>query len=158
MLSAYSLSGLVATLTGGMLSDRFGNRLPLAGLAVLTAIGGVIVAYAHGFAPILIGAMLAGVGNSFWPMVAAAIAVEFSGRGFGRAFGMLIFFMPVMVLSPFIVAKSQEASGSYAPALTVMAILSALGGAAVLLLREKRDGRSTPAEEAHAEASVLGRA
>jgi MFS family permease len=157
MLSAYSLSQLVAILAAGMLSDKFGNRLPLAGLSFLTAAGGATVALGHGFATILVGAMLAGVGGSFWPLLAAAIAVEFSGRGFGRAFGALMFFMPVMVLSPFFVAKSQEASGSYVPALATMAILAALGGVAILFLRERHGGHVTPAEEGRVGDAVLGR-
>ena len=138
LLSAFSFCQLAATLGGGILSDRMGNRLPLAGFAFLTAIGGTIIAFGHGFPMILLGAGLAGVGGSFWPLLAAAIAKEFSGKGFGRAFGMLTFFLPFAVMSPFAVAKSQEASGSYAPALMVMVVLSILGGVACLFLRERR--------------------
>ncbi len=145
LLSAFSFCQLAATLGSGILSDRLGNRLPLAGLAFLTATGGTIVAFGQGFPMILIGAALAGVGGSFWPLLAAAIATEFRGRGFGRAFGMLTFFLPFAVMSPFAVAKSQEASGSYAPALMVMVVLSVLGGIACLFLRERRDGRAEAA-------------
>jgi MFS family permease len=150
LLSAFSFCQLAATLGGGILSDRLGNRLPLAGLAFLTAAGGAILAFGQGFPLVLVGAMLAGVGGSFWPLLAAAVAMEFSGKGFGRAFGMLTFFLPFAVLSPFAVAKSQEASGSYAPALMVMVALAVLGGIACLFLRERRGLRTAPLEEARA--------
>jgi len=142
LLSTFSFCQLAATLGSGILSDRLGNRLPLAGLAFLTAAGGTIVAFGQGFPTILLGAGLAGVGGSFWPLLAAAIATEFSGKGFGRAFGMLTFFLPFAVTSPFAVAKSQEVSGSYAPALMVMVALSIAGGIACLFLRERRGARA----------------
>jgi MFS family permease len=148
LLSAFSFCQLAATLGGGILSDRVGVRLPLAGLAFLTATGGAILAFGHGFAAILSGAMLAGVGGGFWPLLAAAIATEFTGKGFGRAFGMLTFFLPFAVMSPFAVAKSEEASGSYAPALMVMAVLAVLGGIACLFLRERHGLHAVPREEA----------
>jgi MFS family permease len=148
LLSLYSLAQLAATLASGILSDRFGNRVPLAGLAFLTAIGGATLAFGHGVAAMMLGAMFAGVGGSFWPLLAASVAGEFKGQGFGRAFGALMFFLPAAVMSPFAVAKVQENTGSYVPALSVMVVLAVLGGLACLLfLRERRGGHAPAAEE-----------
>ncbi len=44
LLSLLSVSQIVFTLGGGILSDRIGNRLPLAGMAFITALGGLAVA------------------------------------------------------------------------------------------------------------------
>ncbi len=140
LLSAFSFCQLAATLGGGMASDRFGNRLPLALLAFLTAGGGTVIAFGQGFPLILLGAGLAGVGGGFWPLLAAAVAIEFGGKGVGRAFGMLTFFLPFAVMSPYAVAKSQEASGSYGPALMAMVALALAGGIACLFIRERRGG------------------
>jgi hypothetical protein len=74
------------------------------------------------------------------------VATEFGASGVGRAFGLLMMFLPVIVLSPFLVAKVHESTGSYVPALVGLAILTFMGGAACLLfMRERRGGRGTDA-------------
>jgi OFA family oxalate/formate antiporter-like MFS transporter len=148
MLSLLSLSTLAATLGGGILSDRLGNRIPLAGLAFATALGGVILAVSQGIVPLAIGAMLAGFGGGFWPLLAAAAAVEFGALAVGRVFGLLALFVPVAVLTPVMVAKAQESTGSYSLVLLIMATLAAIGGVAALMLREKRGGHVAGAEPA----------
>ena len=145
LLSLYSLSQMAVTLAGGMLSDKFGNRRPLAGLAFGTALGGVAVAYGHSFPMLALGIILAGFGGSFWPLLAAAAAAEFGAEGVGRAFGLLTFFLPLGVIAPFMVAKMQESTGNYGPALVILSAVTLLGGALVLLMREPRGGQDTPA-------------
>jgi MFS family permease len=139
-LSLLSLVHLLATLAGGILSDRYGNRRPLAGLAAAAASGCALIAMGH-TAPVLgAGFTLAGCSGAFWPLVAAAIAAEFGANAVGRVFGMVSFFLPLAVLSPFIVARTQEAAGSYVPALLTLTVLTLSGGAACLLwLRELSD-------------------
>jgi MFS family permease len=137
-LSLLSLAQLAATLAGGLLSDRFGNRWPLAGLAAVTACGSALVALGHSTLSLGIGFLLVGAGASFWPLIASAIAVEFGAGAVGRVFGMVSFFLPFAVWSAYIVARTQEATGSYAPALLTITSLALAGGASCLLwLREK---------------------
>ena len=139
LLSLLSLSQLVTTLMAGLLSDRFGNRVPLAGLAFATAIGGLLVALGSGTGALGLGVILAGFGGSFWPLIAAAITVEFGAGAVGRVFGLVTFFLPLTILAPFAVAKTQESTGSYTPALLVMTALTVVGGAACMLwMRERR--------------------
>lgn len=149
LLSAFSLSQVVATLLAGLLSDRFGNRLPLAGFAFATALGGVVVAYADGVASLGLGVVLAAIGGSFWPLLAAAIATEFGAAGTGRAFGLITVFLPATALAPFSVAKAQEMTGNHAPALLGMAALALVTGALCgLLMRERGSARRILAEAA----------
>jgi uncharacterized membrane protein len=54
-------------------------------------------------------------------------------------------FIPLTGLAPFTVAKIQESTGTYAPALLGLATLVAISGALSLLLRERRDRQSTQA-------------
>lgn len=143
LLSLLNLSQLAATLIVGMLSDRYGNRLPLAGLAFLTALGGVLVAFGNSTVPLAVGITLAGCGGAFWPLIAAAIAMEFGASAVGRVFGLVTFFLPATVLAPFAVAKAQEASGSYTSALLVITVLTVIGGAACLGLMRERRGMGT---------------
>ena len=155
LVSIFGLSQVVTTLLAGILSDRFGNRVPLALFAFATAAGGAIVAFADGIVPLGLGAILAAIGNSFWPLIAAAVAVEFGAGGVGRAFGMVTFFLPFMVLAPFATARTQEVTGSYTPALLVMAALALLAAILTgLFMREKRGGATAkPVENVPAAAT-----
>jgi MFS family permease len=155
LLSVFSFAHISSTLLCGLLSDRFGNRLPLVGLTVAAGIGGVIVALGSGTANLGIGVVLVGLGGGMWPLLAAAVAGEFGAGGVGRAFGLLMMFVPVIVLVPFIVAKVHEITGSYAPSLIGLAALTVMAGAACFfLMQERRGGRGRdPAPQVYLNAS-----
>jgi MFS family permease len=155
LLSLFSVSQLATTLAAGMMSDRFGNRLPLAGLAFATAIGGVFLAFGEGPVTLGVGMILAGCGGSFWPLIAATGAAEFGANAVGRVFGLVTFFLPLTVLTPFFVARAKESTGSYVPALLVLTALTVVGGTACLLLmREQRGAKIPPAEDLIAQKSA----
>lgn len=138
LISVFSLSHVAATLLAGLLSDRFGNRLPLAGLATATALGGVIVATSYNATSLTIGTALVGLSGGMWPLLGAAIAREFGSSGVGRGFGLLTLFVPAIVFTPFIVAKVRETTGSYAPAFSGLAILTFAGAVACFWLMRER--------------------
>jgi len=142
LLSVLSLSHVVSTLVLGLLSDRFGNRLPFAGLAIVMVAGAAVLIVGAGFPVIATGCALIGLGGGLFTLLAAAIAREFGAEGFGRAFGLAMLFVPITGLSPFIMAKTQENTGSYIPALVGLASLVAVAGALTVLLRERRSGYS----------------
>ena len=146
LLSVFSLSHVAATLILGLLSDRFGNRLPLAGLAAVNAGGAMLLAFGAGLPSIVTGYTLVGSGGAVFTLLAAALAREFGPEGIGRAFGLSMFFLPIGALAPFIVARTQENTGSYAPALVGIAALVVVAGALSLLLREqpRRTGLEQP--------------
>ena len=148
LLSAFSLTHVASTLLMGLLSDRFGNRLPLCGLTVAVAIGGLIVSFGDGVAMLGVGVMLVGLAGGLWPLLAAVAATEYGASEVGRAFGLLMMFIPVIALVPFLVARMQESTGSYAPGLAGLAVLTFIGGAACLLMRERRRGSPSPPVEA----------
>ena len=143
LLSVLSLSHVVGTLVLGLLSDRFGNRLPFAGLAVVMLLGATLLAFGGGLPIISVGSALIGAGGGVFTLLGAATAVEFGAEGFGRAFGLAMLFLPVMALSPFFVARMQESTGSYVPALAVLSALVVMSGALSLLLRERGRGQPT---------------
>ena len=138
LLSLYSLSHLASTLIVGLLSDRFGNRVPLAGLAIVNATGAILLAFGVGLPTITLGYALVGSGGGVFTLLPAALVVEFGAAGIGRAFGLAMAFVPIGALSPFIVAKTQETTGSYAFSLVGLAILAIVAGALSLMLRERR--------------------
>lgn len=147
LLSVFSLSYVVSTLVMGMASDRFGNRLPLVGLAVIVAAGTAMLGLVHTLPALIAATVLVGFGGGLWTLLPAAVAVEFGANGVGRAFGTLMLFLPLNAAAPSIIAKVQESTGSYAPSLIGLAIVCLAGGALVLLMRERRGGHPTPGEK-----------
>jgi MFS family permease len=146
LISILSFAQLCSTLICGLLSDRFGNRLPLVGLAMATGIGGTMVALGHGAANLSVAAVLIGLSGGMWPLLVAALATEFGANNVGRAFGLLMMFLPVIILVPFIVAKIHEVFGSYTPSLIGLSVLTFLTGAACLFfMHEGRGGRGRDA-------------
>lgn len=155
LISVLSLAHLVATLGLGVLSDRYGNRLPFAGLAVVVAAGAATLAFGQSLPAAVAGSALIGFGGGWATLLAAAIAVEFGAAGFGRAFGMSMAVIPISALVPFVIAKTQESTGSYAPSLLGLGAVVLVGGAAILLLKERHGGHATEAEK---EAAALDEA
>jgi MFS family permease len=146
LLSALALTQVISTLIAGLLSDRFGNRLPLVGMGVATAAGSLIVAYGSGMAMMTFGMLLVGFSGGLWPLLAAAAAREFGASGMGRAFGHLMLFLPVMVLVPFAVAKTYERTGSYTPSVITLSVICFAGAfASMLFMRERDRGAATAA-------------
>jgi MFS family permease len=145
LLSVLSLSHVIATLVLGLVSDRFGNRLPFAALAVVMVIGAAVLAFSSSVPAMTMGCVLVGFGGGLFTLLASAIALEFGAAGVGRAFGLCMLFIPVTGLAPFIIAKTQENTGSYAPGLLSLAVPVIIAGVLALLLRERRDGPPTDA-------------
>jgi MFS family permease len=154
LLSLLSASHVVSILLAGALSDRLGERLPLAGLAFGTAAGALLFAFGQGPAMLALSVILVGFGSSFWPLMAGAIAREFGPHAVGRVFGLATFFLPLASLAPFGLAKTQELTGGYAPALVALSLLGAATGAACLLLMRERPAR--PAEPLAAGGVAIG--
>jgi len=138
LLSLLSGMHVVATLVLGLLSDRFGNRLPFIGLAMLMVAGSLLLALGSDLPVIVVGCLLIGLGSGVFTLLAAAIALEFGAQGMGRAFGMCMMFVPVITLAPYLIARSEEATGSYAHAFIGGAIFLALSGFLATLYRERR--------------------
>jgi sugar phosphate permease len=147
LLSAIAATQVISTLLAGLLSDRFGNRLPLAGMGLFTAIGGIFVAYGHDAIMMGCGVLLVGFSGGLWPLLAAAAAREFGAGNMGRAFGHIMLFLPVMVLVPFVVAKLYESTGSYVPSLLGLSAICCAGAVALLLFMRERD-RGAPEVQA----------
>jgi MFS family permease len=147
LLSAFSLAHVAGTLLLGLASDRFGNRLPLAGLTVLIALGAALIGYGGNVRMLMVGSILIGFTGGLWTLLPAAIAVEFGASGVGRAFGALMLFLPINSAAPALIAKAQESTGSYGPILLAFSAICLVGGGFVLLMREKRGGHATPPEK-----------
>jgi MFS family permease len=141
LLSLLSAMHIVATLLLGLASDRFGNRLPFIGLAVLMVVGSLLLALGSDLPIIVVGCLLIGLGSGVLTLLAAAAAVEFGAEGVGRAFGLCMMFVPVITLTPFLIARSEEATGSYTHAFIGGAIFLAISA---FLATQYRERHSAP--------------
>ncbi len=140
LISVLSFCHVVSTLVLGLISDRFGNRLPFAGLALVMITGVAILVTGSGLITLAVGTAFIGFGGGLFTLLAAAIAVEFGAEGVGRAFGLCMMFIPLNAIAPYAVARTEENTGTYTPALLVLAALVLVSGLLSLLLRERRSG------------------
>jgi OFA family oxalate/formate antiporter-like MFS transporter len=139
LIAILSFSHLVANLSLGLLSDRYGNRLGFAIIAITAVAACLVLAFATDLPGIRVGAALAGLAGGVMTLLAAAIAAEFGAAGFGRAYGLVLCFLPLDALSAAVIAKVHEVTGSYAPAFVGMAILLLVPCGLLLVLRERKD-------------------
>ncbi len=146
LLPAFSLASVAGTVAMGFVSDRWGNRLPLAALGFLSAMGGLLVAFGDSVPLLGLGAVVIGFTSGMWTLLPAAMALEFGAAAVGRAFGALMLLMPLAAAGSAVLARVHESTGSYAPALTGFSAIAVVGGALVLLARENRGGHLTAAE------------
>ena len=138
MMSAVGIAHVFAALIMGALADRFGNRLPLAGMALAVAAGIGFLAVGQSLPLLVIGAALIGLNAAVFTPLSSAIAEEYGAEGFGRAFGLVMLFLPFSQLFPFLVARQQEATGSYLVGMVTCAAMLLLAAGLALMLREKR--------------------
>jgi MFS family permease len=133
-LSVLSVTAIGAKLVAGWLCDRMGVRVPL---AIVVSAGG-LCAIALGIPKVeplyLAGvAMLAGTAAGVWTLLAASMLAEFGPASFGRAFGIACATSPIGTLGPPLVARIQEASGSYSTPLSALGALAFVAAGGVLL-------------------------
>jgi MFS family permease len=142
LLAVLGLTHVCSAIVFGLLSDRFGNRLPLAGLALVTAAGAALIGIGHSLPSMVLGVSLLGLSGGLWTLIAAAVGAEFGAANVGLGFGMMLMFLPINNLAPFVIAKVQERTGSYAASLLTFAVLVLVGGAVSLSMRERRRGHA----------------
>jgi MFS family permease len=87
--TAYNVAALLVLLAGGVIVDRVGTKRAMIGFGIVSAIGGLIIALAHGHLTMAAGRFVLGLGAE--PLIVAATAVLgrwFKGRELGFAMGL----------------------------------------------------------------------
>ena len=126
-----------------MLADRFGVKGPVVGVTLFAGAGTLCLAFAQdNFALMCAGVVLVGLNGGMWTLVAASVAREFGSATFGKAFGVASIFAAVSgALAPPIIARMQEATGTYTPGLVGLCVLVLLGGAQAVQLTQANQQR-----------------
>ena len=130
-----AVAAIFSKMASGVASDRFGNRLPMMLGAILPAAGVFLVGASDNFAGAAAGYVLISFAGAQHTMMAAVCASEFPRSHFGRAFGLMTMFAPVGMLGPFILARWQEAAGSYDPAVMGLGAMAVIGGLVTFIYR-----------------------
>ncbi len=143
LIAMVGIAHVFASLVMGVLADRFGNRLPLAGMALAVAAGIGVLAVGHSLPVLALGATLIGLNAAVFTPLSSAIAAEFGAQDFGKAFGLAMLFVPLSQIFPYAVARQQEVTGSYLPGMAVCAGMLVLIAGLSLSLKEKN--RKSPA-------------
>jgi MFS family permease len=119
-------------------TDRFGNRAPMLALYSIGALSaaGLAFASAHG---LLIASLLGmGLVGGAWTLQASATAVEFGQQNFGRALGLISALTPATTLMPWILARTQEWTGSYTAGMVGLSLLALVALGLTTMLRERK--------------------
>ncbi|MDX6749068.1 MFS transporter [Geminicoccaceae bacterium 1502E] len=146
LIGAYLLPGVFVSLPGGWLMRRFGDRrIVLLGLALMTA-GGLLMAVAASWTPMLVGRLMSGSGGALLNMVLVKIVADrFSGRALVVAMGWLLTGWPLgIALSLVALGTLGEAWGAPAVMIAGAGFCGSSLALFALLYREGRE-QETPA-------------
>jgi nitrate/nitrite transporter NarK len=138
LFSAYGLADLISKVGCGAVADRFGNRAPLVALCALGVISAAGMAFAPGGLPLIACVLIMGLVGGIWTPIASATVAEFGRHNFARAFGLVCVFGPATTMTPWVVAQTQEWTGSYAPGLLILAGLTLIGMVLSLFVLERK--------------------
>jgi MFS family permease len=146
LISVLSGAYVVATVLMGMMSDRYGARPPLVLLSLFGIGSALLIGFGASLPTLVAGAVLGGFCGGMYPVMAAALSVEFGASGMGRAYGILTMLTIGPAMAPALIARVEEVTGSYQPPMVGLAVFALIGGVLVLQLRERRGGHGTSAE------------
>ncbi len=89
ILTAFVLSGAVATPIAGRLGDMYGRKRALVALITIALAGTVVCALSTSLAPLLAGRLLAGTISGVFPLAYGIIRDEYAGERMATAIGLI---------------------------------------------------------------------
>lgn len=142
MTPVNSIAMLVATVAGGVLSDRIGRRKPfIAASCVLTAAGMVVPLVSPDWTGMLVFSVINGLGFGCFMAVDTALVtlVLPSAEDAARDMGVLnIANAGPQIIAPFVASLVVGAFGGYDALFVVAAVVTALGALSVVPIRSVR--------------------
>lgn len=129
LVAVFAVVGVVTRLLAGTLSERyFGHHRTLVGMATLTALAGLMMAWAPGGGWLWPAAVLIGLGPMAWNVVANLAVMELSPEGgAGRGSGvMMAGFLGGMATGAPLMGGSVDLLGTYRPGWLAVAVLGAV--------------------------------
>jgi MFS family permease len=89
VLTAYILSGGVATPIAGRLGDMYGKRRTLVWLLAVVAAGTLLCAVSTSLVPMIVGRLISGVAAGLFPLAYGVIRDEFPAHRVATAIGVI---------------------------------------------------------------------
>jgi MFS family permease len=156
LLVLFNIAATIGKLGGGMLSDRYGNRLPLLLVTGAATLGMFELAWAQGTPALALGIVLLGFGQGMWVLLASCVAAEFGSRDFPKAYGFASGGSVFATFASPLVAYAAETTGSYTGALVLLGIACLAGMAGAFAYRDSAPPAIGPEDEA--ELALINRA
>jgi len=145
LIGVFNAAAAIGKLATGTLADRFGNRLPLLLVAALGTASTFWLVWAHGLVPLSLGFIALGFSQGVWVLLASCIAAEFGSTGFPRAYGIASCFAVLTTVSPPVLARVAEETGSYGAGLLALGVICLIAVVAALFFRDSaRSAASVP--------------
>jgi MFS family permease len=139
LLSFLALTGFVTLPLWGYAADKVEHRLLFTGIGIVTALGCVAVAYAHGLVAIAVAVfLLAAPIGGFAPLIAAAFVRQFGAASLGRASGLGMISLFLSSFGAPVVAKLNEMGGGFEFAFLIFAAACLTTSAAGWTIRSTR--------------------
>jgi predicted MFS family arabinose efflux permease len=159
LIGLFWASGVLVSLPGGWLGQRFGDkRAALAGGALVVA-GGLLCAFGGSYAALAAGRFIAGLGGIVMNIMAVKMVADwFAGREIGFAFGALFGSFPLgIALALAAQAPLAEAAGWPAVMLSTAVVGAAVLAAIALVYRAPAAAAAAPASPRPAPRGFLPR-
>ena len=136
VISLVNIFAVAGKLIFGAIADRLGNRVPLIVLALLAALGTLMLYSAGSKLMLLLAILPLGLCAGTWTVIPSALAAEFGSASFGKAYGLVSATMPVAMIVVPLVARVKEQTGSYGDAFLGLAAAGLVGAAIATMLRQ----------------------
>ncbi len=149
--AALATSGMAASMICGKIlcgsmTDRIDHRAIYWVLAAAMACAVCFMTLTTTTTGLIAAVILLGLaGGGYYPLVSAIVAKGFAPGHFGRAIGLCFLFLNAVLLGPWVAAMVRDATGSYALALQVMALLL-VPAAIFAIFLPRRDRLPSPPE------------
>jgi OFA family oxalate/formate antiporter-like MFS transporter len=136
VLSLQALVSVVARGVGGGLGERIDPR-NLTGVALLLLVVGVaVLAVSHGGASMIGYAAAVGAGYGLNYLAATVLLLNYFGRGRNlELFSTMCLISTVAAVGPVLAGRIKDASGDFAPAFWMIAVVTAVALVAVALMK-----------------------
>ena len=137
LIGAYNAAAVLGKIVIGLVSDRFGNRISLvimASCAVASMFGLLVADSVWMFLLCFVGL---GAGQGVWVLLVACCAEEYGTPGLPQALGIMSAFTLFSAFGSPVVARVEEATGSYDISVLVLALCTLAALVAAFLYKPR---------------------
>ncbi|MGH8668809.1 MAG: MFS transporter, partial [Burkholderiales bacterium] len=135
LIGLYWASGVLVSLPGGWLGQRFGDKHAALAGGVLVVAGGLLCAFGESYAALAAGRVIAGLGGIVMNIMSVKMVTDwFAGRELGFSLGVLFGTFPLGIALGLAVQAPLAAAAGWPVTMLTTAVLGAVVVAAIGLI------------------------